>query len=517
MMKTSKFKEALGYYFSIFSKKEEDPYEGLMTVKERKRQSSKKFRVRFFGSLIALPIIFSIIYVVFKSFIIYYQQEDETLDEKKNKPLPKMSMEINGFTTWQNKTDEDLKSVKIELGKTNANIKELSEVTLRSTKEQKENFQNLKEEMLQSAKQVSEDLMQRVMKVEKGNVEALEKINSDVQARLSKKDSEFAKKLSDLKVAKNNTPIKLNINELPSVSDLTKKKKNVAPTSNNKVAKEDKREFVKEEEIIEYEEVEEDYEVETYAFSTLDEINEALDEQNKEKELPSFFLMPGFAKAVIVAGADAPTMSTGTTDPKRVWLSIISEQFIANNGTANFKDCLLSGIAKGRIVNGRARINIDTMSCEMTSPDGQKYKINQPIKGLVYGEDGKGGVKGRLVSKEGEIIKRGIPLAAIEGAISTLSKTRNYILPTGGSTSTEDANPLTEFATGGANTGSKILQKFSEYYLKILEELTPYVEVRAKRVVTVAFEGGETLKIQKYDPMDINHFYNEESNEEFNY
>jgi len=257
-----------------------------------------------------------------------------------------------------------------------------------------------------------------------------------------------------------------------------------------------------------YETIEEDIVDEEFKVSTLDQYKQ---EAAPVKTLPSFTLMPGFAQGVIVAGADVPTLKGKTTDAKPIWISINSETLTPNNEIMHMEDCLLQTTASGEFVSGRASLRLSKLSCTITDLDGNKYKIHQKVKGWIYGEEGKYGVKGRVVSKEGEIIKRGLSLAALEGMMNMLTQTNtNTVTPT-----TNGINPAAAMTQGGAKVGGQIIQKFADYYLEILKSLNPYVEIKLKRKVTIAFEGGEVIKPTLYENFDVNYFENEELEDEY--
>jgi hypothetical protein len=61
-------------------------------------------------------------------------------------------------------------------------------------------------------------------------------------------------------------------------------------------------------------------------------------------------------------------------------------------------------------------------------------------------------------------------------------------------------------AQGAGQGTSDVLQKFSDYYMKMLESLNPSISIRAGRSVVVAFKGGESLQLQSYEPISTSYF-----------
>lgn len=469
--------------------KKDDPLDGLKSLDTRKKENKKKVFGRIGLLLVLIPLVFFILQVLVKSGMIIYGSDKTEITKK----IPKkdIKLEINSFTKWQaikdkkdQQLDEKIDVVKDELKKdintsrelSNKKIDDVKSDIMNQMKQDKEDFTTKLDSAVTSLKNISAQQSNEM----NNKVNTLKKdFQAEIKKEIKNRDSKALTRLPELPPLQK--PHDLTIIE-PKKEEITKPQE----------------EYVVQEEVIQEG---------SFSVSTLDDQNESTTDKDT---LPSFTLMPGFAKGVIVAGANVPTMQANATDAKPVWISINSDALIANNDFMNLKDCLVLATATGDLISSRALIRLSKLSCSMTDFEGKKYKIEQKIEGWVYGEEGTMGVKGRLVSKEGEIIKKGIPLALVEGAINMLSKTNNYaIFPNGLTTQTATSNPLQEFTNGGATGTTKILNKFSEYYLKILENLNPYVEVKVKREVTIAFKGGEKLTPVEYLPFNVNHLETE--------
>lgn len=493
----------------IFSKtREDDPLSGLKSAETRKkeRQSRTRRRIALFAFLI--PAIFFFLQVLIKTFNLYYSQFDET-QITKNIPKKEVKLEINTFTRWQDqkdKQDEDITNKVDNVAKQVLEVRQEFTKGLADTNANiKADMENLNQNIISTLEKNAEVTKKQLEEVSSQNTEIVKNVEEKFDVKIEDMQKMVSTKLTDIKENGGiNSKPSISLPDLPPLSD-----KNITNIPSNKetIFAKNNNDSLLEEEVIE-----EEVSISTYGVNSLNTIK-APEKAPEETKMPSFTLMPGFAKGVIVGGADVPTMTASTTEPKPIWISVSSDQLIANNDTTNMKDCLIRGTAVGEIASSRARIVLSELSCSLTDMDGNKYKIIKPVKGVVYSEDGKLGVKGRLVSKEGEIIEKGIPLAAIEGAMSMLSKTDNYILPNGTTAKSQQANPLADFAASGGNSSSKVLQKFSEYYLKILEELNPYIEIKAKRLVTIAFQGGEILTPEKYETFDVDYFEKKEFDE----
>ena len=225
--------------------------------------------------------------------------------------------------------------------------------------------------------------------------------------------------------------------------------------------------------------------------------------------------MPGFVKGVLVSGAKVGAFFDAKNEPAPLFIRITGDQLIANDDSVNIDGCLLLATGKGDLSKMAVDIRLSKLSCNLSDLDGNHYKIEQAVQGWVFSENGEWGVPGRLITRESKILKAGIPLSLVEGMINTLNNVLNkeYTNTIGGAN--YYALSPTQGMSAGVNQGTqKVLQKFSNYYLKMLDALNPVIEIRAGREVVVAFKGGEQIKLQKYEPIETDYFANMEFEDE---
>lgn len=513
-----KLKEYIAYFVSVFRPaKPENPLDGLKSAETIRKEKLASFKKRLIVMVIVLPLIFFFLIVVIKSYFVYTQQRDKTVATKQIEK-PEMKLEFNSFTRWQDIKDEEDKRLSNEVESLKEKVSEVSVKIDKSAQDVSETMSQMKTSLENTLAENQKIIKEALIEASETTENKIKNITNELNSKVDNVKQNVATKLDDLKIkAKEGVTVKLP--PLPPLEGLNndKEKKQFEKQSKTKSLNLEKLDRkidleVVEEEIYE----EEDLEVASYDVSTLKNYEEV---EEKKEEIPSFTIMPGFMKAVIVGGADVPTLEQAASQPKPIWLTVNSEQLIANGKKTNFKDCLIEAVSTGDIGTKRARFALKTLSCSMTDLEGKNYKVVTPLKGNVYGEDGKIGAKGRLVSREGEIIEKGVPLATLEGIIQTLSNANNYIYPSGTNGGADNQNPLMNFTSGGANTGAKILSKFSEYYLKILESLNPYIEIKPKRVVTIAISEPAEVTPVEYNPFDVNYFaerdiYEEDLDEE---
>ena len=207
--------------------------------------------------------------------------------------------------------------------------------------------------------------------------------------------------------------------------------------------------------------------------------------------------LPGgsMAHSVLLTGVDAPVGGK----PFPVLLALKEAFASPNSYQVPLKGCFALGKAEGNATSERADIQIVRMSCVL--PDGKAFE--QEITGYLVGEDGKQGIPGKLVDKEG----RKIAFAAVAGVGAGLARAfgqqqvTNVVTDSGAVTSTVTGDALTFGLASGAQGAATEMQR---YFQKQAERLFPVVEIDAGKNVTMVMLSGTKVPgleaMNKTDP-----------------
>jgi Bacterial conjugation TrbI-like protein len=193
--------------------------------------------------------------------------------------------------------------------------------------------------------------------------------------------------------------------------------------------------------------------------------------------------LPGgsMARSVLLTGVDAPVGGK----PFPVLLALKEAFASPNSYQVPLRGCFALGKAEGNASSERADIQIIRMSCVL--PDGKAFE--QEITGYLVGEDGKQGIPGKLVDKEG----RKIAFAAVAGVGAGLARAfgqqqaTNVVTDSGAVTSAVTGDALTFGLAGGAQGAATEMQR---YFQKQAERLFPVVEIDAGKNVTMVMLSG---------------------------
>ncbi len=179
-----------------------------------------------------------------------------------------------------------------------------------------------------------------------------------------------------------------------------------------------------------------------------------------------------FGKVVFLTGLSAPTGPKAAMDPIPVLMAIPSK-FIEPNlkNTYKLKDCFALGWGAGDLSSERIKVKVTSISCKV----GNKA-VDIKVKGFIVGPDGKEGLKGILVEKRGQYLAKALMASFAEGmaAVARYASMTVSVNPLG---STSTVEPTQAFKVGLASGIEKTLQKLSDYYMKLADEVLPVIEV----------------------------------------
>lgn len=193
-----------------------------------------------------------------------------------------------------------------------------------------------------------------------------------------------------------------------------------------------------------------------------------------------------FFRSVLLGGVDAPTGGEAqNASPHPVLMRVTDFAQLPNRFKFNFRECFVTGQAYGDIAAERAYIRLQNLSCVGT--DGRA--IDMPVRGYVAGEDGKTGVRGNLVTKQGQILANALLSGILSGMSKGVSESFNVTNTTAfGSTTSVDGN--NQYKAGLANGLGSAADRLAQYYIKLADKVFPVIEINAGRTVDIVLTQG---------------------------
>lgn len=196
----------------------------------------------------------------------------------------------------------------------------------------------------------------------------------------------------------------------------------------------------------------------------------------------------------MVTGADFPTGKNSRDNPTPSLVRLSKTAILPNRYSSDVRECFMLVSGHGDLATERALLRSEMLSCIRTDGSVIETKVN----GYVSGEDGKTGIKGRLVSKTGQMIARTL----VAGFLSGMSEAFDYdpveVLDTSGTSNhvKYQSRFHVDAAKGGLAQGAhKALERVADYYMDLADQMTPVVEITAGRQIDLIVINGTELNV----------------------
>jgi conjugal transfer pilus assembly protein TraB len=205
------------------------------------------------------------------------------------------------------------------------------------------------------------------------------------------------------------------------------------------------------------------------------------------------FLPVSFTRGVLLGGLDAPTGGQSQTNPHPVLIRLSDNSVLPNRYRAEYRECFVIAAGYGDISSERAYLRTESLSCVRS--DGTALEVK--IQGSVYGEDGKVGMRGRLITKQGQMLANAL-LAGVVSGIGQGISTANTAYSTSALGSVATTTGSDTLKAGVGSGVGKALDRLAQYYIKLAEQTFPIIEIDAGREIDVVLTKG--VRIEASDP-----------------
>ena len=216
--------------------------------------------------------------------------------------------------------------------------------------------------------------------------------------------------------------------------------------------------------------------------------------EEKEKDQSIFLPAGSILSGTLITGMDAPTSESARKSPFPALLRIKKDALLPNRYRADVKECFIISSGYGDLSSERAYLRSETISCVRT--DGGV--IEAPIDMYAVGEDGKAGVRGILVSKQGALLSRSL----LAGAMDSFSRIFSTVPVPTLSTSASDKTPFQtvlskdSMQAAGVQGFGSAMERLADYFMDMAENIYPVIEVSAGRQIDFVMTKGTSLKLR---------------------
>lgn len=210
-------------------------------------------------------------------------------------------------------------------------------------------------------------------------------------------------------------------------------------------------------------------------------------------DLRSYIPAGSYAPAVVISGVDASTGVVSRDNPVPVLVRLTGPAITAAGGAGqgrriNITGCTVLGSAMGDLSSERVYVRLTTLTC---IGKGNQV-IETQVAGLVAGS-GKAGVRGHVVSREGNLATSAAIAGALGGFADAISSAASIA---GSNDGAETVGSVLAGAGAGMVGGAagNAADRLAEYYIKRAEQYQPVVSLYAGTEVEVVFMEGVSLK-----------------------
>jgi conjugal transfer pilus assembly protein TraB len=213
--------------------------------------------------------------------------------------------------------------------------------------------------------------------------------------------------------------------------------------------------------------------------------SESLETQGKTLDN---YIPISFTRAVLLGGLDAPTGGQAQSNPHPVLLRLDDNAILPNRFRAQVRECFVIGAGYGDISSERAYIRTERLAC--VRRDGSALEVK--IKGSIFDETGKVGVRGRLVTKQGQVLANAL-LAGVISGIGQGFQNQYTTLTTSPFGQLAATDPSHAFESGISAGVGRAMDRLAQYYISLAEKTFPIIEIDAGRSVDVVLTEGVVI------------------------
>lgn len=208
---------------------------------------------------------------------------------------------------------------------------------------------------------------------------------------------------------------------------------------------------------------------------------------DRPKSSRNFIPEGSYVKGVLLGGIVVSTAQGSSTEPVPVVIRVTNSGNLPENFSQNLKNCKIIGSSYGDLSSERAVIRAETLTC---NDPASELIYTTKVAGLIYGDDGANGIKGRVVQTSNKHLKNAIVGGVISGFASSAKGTDPMVITGGGAVNTRKKG-FGDMATEGAFSGaSNAAEKIADYYIKQAESMSPVLQVSGGTKVDVVFTKG---------------------------
>ena len=194
-----------------------------------------------------------------------------------------------------------------------------------------------------------------------------------------------------------------------------------------------------------------------------------------------------FVRARLLTGVYASTGAGAASQPLPMVIRLEDTAVLPNAWRSQVTACHVTASATGDLSSERAFVRLDRLSC--VGKKGEALDVR--VSGYAVGEDGKVGIRGRLVTRSGQAIASALSVGLLSGLGESVTRSSEEV--TTSITGTQSKRYTNAWLSGMGEGLSDAMNRITDYYLRLADRIFPVLEVDAGRPVDLVFSQGVLL------------------------
>ncbi len=208
------------------------------------------------------------------------------------------------------------------------------------------------------------------------------------------------------------------------------------------------------------------------------------------KSTKNYIPETAYLKGVLLGGISVSTSMGSQQEPVPVVIRVTESGNLPKNFEVNLKQCRILGSSYGDISSERAVIRLETMICE---DEELEQIVTTKIAGIVYGDDGMNGIKGKVVQTSNKLVKNAMVGGMLSGLSQNLQGQGQMAITSLGALSTQKQGVGETLKNSSLSGASNAAEKIADYYLKQAESMSPVLLIAGGAKVDIVFTKGVTI------------------------
>lgn len=194
-----------------------------------------------------------------------------------------------------------------------------------------------------------------------------------------------------------------------------------------------------------------------------------------------------YVSGELLGGISVSTSVSTITEPIPVIIRLTRSGNLPKDFAVSVKECRILGSCYGDLSSRRAMVRGEELVCEDKASGSV---ISTKIAGVVFGDDGKNGIRGEVISADDELLTKAFAAGILSGA-SSVAKGQGgvNVSPTGVASipSRGVQDMVSDSLFSGVSTAT---EKLADHYIKLADKVSPVIEIPGGTKVDIVFTKG---------------------------